>query len=82
MYILTNQSDEQLERLLEAIRVEQDKRTLTRINEFPIPASIGMERSLPHCIMDYRDQCKMAGVYVSVSQARAIILHYRAKKHA
>lgn len=81
MFILTNQSDDDLERLLTAIHAEQDKRTVARINEFPVPA-MNPNISLPHLIMDYREQCKMAGVYVTVAQARAIINHYKGKANA
>lgn len=81
MFILTNQSDDDLERLLVAIHAEQDKRTVARINEFPVP-TWDMKLSLPHLIMDYREQCKMAGVYVTVAQARAIINHHKGKTNA
>lgn len=83
MYNFSNKSDDQLDALADAVRHEQVNRCVAKIKAGKFPAYVYDETlSVPQNIINYRLDCKIAGVYVSLFEAHTMMKYLKGEFNA
>lgn len=76
MYNFNNKSDDQLDALADAVRHEQKLRAVRKYKDGKFPVCVcNKDKGLAQNVIDYRMICKLAGVYISLSEAHSIVMY-------